>query len=241
MSQRHGDILHRNIKIKFDVGYARTSSATSVQRDSETRQRLAIEAFAKSAGFQIVDWFYDADVKGADPIETRPGFGELLDRIDGNGVRVVLVEDVSRLARELMVQELGIVTLIARGVKVFASNGDELTETQDEMRKAMRQIAGVFAELEKTRLVKKLAAARARKKAETGKCGGRLSMLERDPRIVKRAKELAREKHRSLREIAAELEAEGFVAKSGKPFQPLVVQRMLEVSWAEVDRAIAAG
>jgi hypothetical protein len=104
---------------------------------------------------------------------------------------------------------------------VFACNGDELTETQDEMRKAMCQIAGVFAELEKTRLVKKLKAARDRKKAETGKCGGRKSMLERDPHIVKRAKELAGEKHRSLREIAAELQAEGFVAKSGKPFEPM--------------------
>src|SRR5215469_6342771 len=122
----------------------------------------------------------------------------LLDRIDGNGVRTVLVEDASRLARELMVQELGIVLLIARQVKVFAANGDELTETEDEMRKAMRQIAGVFAELEKTRLVKKLRLARERKKAKTGKCGGRHSMLERNPYIVKAAKELAAERHMSL-------------------------------------------
>jgi hypothetical protein len=71
------------------------------------------------------------------------------------------------------------------------------------------------------KVVKKLKAARDRKKAETSKCGGRKSMLERDPHIVKRAKELAGEKHRSLREIAAELQAEGFVAKSGKPFEPM--------------------
>src|SRR5262249_36866591 len=125
---------------------------TNVDGDSGPRQLAAIEAFAKRAGYSIVVQFWDQDVKGADPIETRPGFGQLLDRIEGNGVRIVLVEDVSRLAREVMTQELGIVLLIARGVKVFASNGDELTETQDEMRKAMRQIAGVFAELEKTRL-----------------------------------------------------------------------------------------
>jgi hypothetical protein len=29
---------------------------------------------------------------GADPIETRPGFASLLDRIEGNGVRTVIVE-----------------------------------------------------------------------------------------------------------------------------------------------------
>jgi hypothetical protein len=42
-----------------------------------------------------------------------------------------------------------------------------------------------------------------------------------------------------LREIAAELEAQGFVTKSGKPFQPGVVQDMLAVSWPEVERTIA--
>jgi Resolvase, N terminal domain len=50
------------------VGYMRTSSATNVgaDKDSEKRQRAAIEAFAKRAGYVIADddWFYDADVKG---------------------------------------------------------------------------------------------------------------------------------------------------------------------------------
>jgi hypothetical protein len=30
--------------------------------------------------------YNDAAVSGADPIESRPGFAELLDRIEGNGV-----------------------------------------------------------------------------------------------------------------------------------------------------------
>jgi hypothetical protein len=47
------------------------------------------------------------------------------------------------------------------------------------MKIAMRQIAGVFAQLEKTRLVKKLKAARERKRRETGrKVGGRKSYAE---------------------------------------------------------------
>ena len=44
--------------------------------------------------------FYDAAVSGADPIQDRPGFAALLDRIEGNGVRTVIVEDASRFARE---------------------------------------------------------------------------------------------------------------------------------------------
>jgi hypothetical protein len=46
--------------------------------------------------------------------------------------------------------------MIGRGVKVMCANGDNLTVTNDSMRKALRQIAGAFMELEKTRLADKL-------------------------------------------------------------------------------------
>ena len=49
----------------------------------------------------------------------RPGFAALLDRIEGNGVRVVIIEDVSRFARKLLTQELGIIALAQRGVTVL--------------------------------------------------------------------------------------------------------------------------
>jgi DNA invertase Pin-like site-specific DNA recombinase len=92
---------------------------------------------------------YDPAVSGADPIETRPGFNKLLDRIEGNGVRVVIIEDASRFGRDLMTQELGILSLIKLGVRVITAAGDQLTDTSDPLKKAMRQIAGAFAELEK--------------------------------------------------------------------------------------------
>lgn len=216
------------------IAYLRTSSAANVgaDRDSDKRQREAIERFADRSGFAIIGEFYDAAVSGADPIESRPGFSALLDRIEGNGVRVVVVEDASRFARDLLVQELGLLLLIKRGVTVYASNGDNLTETDDPMKRAMRQIAGVFAELEKHRLVAKLKAARDRKRASGAKVEGRKSYLERDPGIVALAKRLYRRnprtgERRSLREISAELERAGYVATSGKPFSAGAVRRMV--------------
>ena len=148
------------------VAYIRTSSAANVgaDKDSDKRQRAAIEGYAKRAGFALVAEFNDAAVSGADPIETRPGFAALLDRIEGNGVRTVIVEDASRFARELVTQELGILALIKRGVRVLTANGDDLTDSSDPSRKMMRQIAGSFAEYEKARLVAKLKAARERKR-----------------------------------------------------------------------------
>src|ERR1700751_711831 len=89
------------------VAYIRTSSAANVgaDKDSDKRQRASIEGFAKRAGFALVDEYNDAAVSGADPIEVRPGFSALLDRIESNGVRTVIVEDASRFARELVKQE----------------------------------------------------------------------------------------------------------------------------------------
>jgi DNA invertase Pin-like site-specific DNA recombinase len=71
-----------------------------------------------------------------------------------------------------MTQEAGIATLAGLGVRVVTCRGDDLTDSDDEMRVAMRQIAGVFSQLEKARLLKKLKAARDRKsKAARQACG----------------------------------------------------------------------
>ena len=168
------------------LAYLRTSSAVNVgtDKDSEKRQRHAIQGFAKRAGFGIVEEFYDAAVSGADPIETRAGFAALLDRIEGNGVRTVIVEDASRFARELMAQELGITLLISRGVRLLTASGDDLTASDDPTRKMMRQIAGAFAEYEKARLVSKLRHARERVRQEKGKCEGRKPHGELRPEAV---------------------------------------------------------
>lgn len=217
------------------IAYLRTSSAANVgaDKDSDKRQSEAIAAFANRSGFEVVGTFNDAAVSGADPIESRPGFAALLDRIEGNGVRTVIVEDASRFARDLMVQELGILLLIKRGVTVFASNGENLTETEDAMKRAMRQIAGVFAELEKRRLVAKLKSARDRKRRDTGKCEGRKSHAEQRPEAVALAKRLHRKNpktgaRRSLRDIASALAEAGHLNERGQPFNPKAIKSMVE-------------
>jgi len=150
----------------------------------------------------------------------------LLDRVENNGVRVVLVEDASRFARDLVAQELGVLLLIKRGMRVVTASGDDLTDSNDPSRITMRQIAGSFAQYEKARLVKKLRDARERKRAETGKCGGRKSYAEARPYTVALAKQLQSE-GLSYRKIAAELAVRGHVTGSGKPHVASATQKML--------------
>jgi len=234
-------LLPNNIKKSGNftkaVAYCRTSSAANVGSDkhSETRQLEAIHGFARQSGMKIVGEFRDPAVSGADPIEARPGFMALLDFIEEDGVRVVVVEDATRFARDLIVQEAGILALVDRGVQVVTATGDDLTVTEDPFRVAMRQIAGAFAQLEKARLVSKLRAARDRKRATGAKVEGRKSLGEREGglALVAEAKRLHRRspktgERRSLREIAAELARQGYVSASGRPFSTSVVKRLVE-------------
>jgi hypothetical protein len=93
-------------------------------------------------------------------------------------------------------------------------------------------VLGAVAQFEKAALVAKLKGARERKKAATGKCGGRKSYAERDAETVTLARKLYRYpvngRRRSLREVAAELAAEGKLAASGKPYAAAAIARMLE-------------
>ena len=231
-----GEVVARTNKSRAPaLAYLRTSSAANVgtDKDSEKRQRQSVEAFARRGRFEIVAEFYDAAISGADPIETRAGFAALLDRIEGNGVRTVIVEDASRFARELMAQELGITLLISRGVRLLTSSGDDLTASDDPTRKMMRQIAGAFAEYEKARLVSKLRHARERVRNERGKCEGRKSHAELHPDVVAEAKRLRRASPKtgarlSYRKISQKLAASGFVNEKGRPFNPKSIRAMAE-------------
>src|SRR4051794_22139731 len=218
------------------VAYLRTSSAANVgeDRDSAVRQRLTIERYAKAAGLGIVAEFADEAVSGADPVETRPGFAAMLERIEGDGVRTVLVEDASRFARSVLAQELGVLIVARRGVRVVTAGGEDLTATDDPAKVMMRQVAGAFAEYEKARLVAKLRGARDRASERLGRrVEGRKGYADTKPELIREAKRLYRRnprtgERRSLREIAAELETLGFTTTEGRRFQAAQVKRLVE-------------
>lgn len=221
------------------VAYLRTSSATNVgpDKDSDKRQRQAIEAYAKRAGYAIVDSYYDADVRGSDPVDQRPGFAAMLKRIAGNGVRTIIVEAANRFSRDLIVQETGHRFLKDQGITLIAADSPETFVEDTPTSVMVRQILGAVSQFEKASVVAKLRGARERKmkaQAERGekvKCGGRRSYAEIDAEMVTLAKRLHRYsvngRRRSLRDVSSELAAQGHVATSGKPFGAEAVKRMI--------------
>ena len=132
-------------------------------------------------------------MSGADPVDERPGFADMLKRIAGNGVRTIIVETANRFARDLIVQETGwrFLQRLRRDAHCGRQPRQLFLDTSPTA-VLIRQVLGAVSQFEKAALVAKLKAARERKKRETGKCGGRKSYVERDAAMVALAKRLAR-------------------------------------------------
>jgi DNA invertase Pin-like site-specific DNA recombinase len=216
------------------VAYLRTSSAANVgeDKDSDKRQRAAVAKYAKAAGYEIVEEFYDAAVSGSDPVHERDGFARMLLRIESNGVRAVLVESASRFARDIIVQETGYRYLKARNIELIAVDNPHQFLEDTPTSRLVRQLLGVISEFEKASLVSRLAGARKRMRIATGqKVEGRKSLAELAPEAVALAKKLRRYPvnghKRSLNEIAAELETAGFITRRGTRYGGAAVARMV--------------
>jgi DNA invertase Pin-like site-specific DNA recombinase len=206
--------------------YYRTSSASNVGDDKDTRERQksAVETYAYVNGIEIVGEFYDAAVKGADVITERKAFAEMLEAIAGNGVRLVLVETANRFARDLIVQETGWRFLKEQGIDLIAV--DSPTSFLDDTPTAVliRQILGAVAQFEKAALVARLSAARRR----LGRPGGQKGLSELRPEVVERARSLRfAYPDMTLRALAEALALEGYVTSSGKVYGPSTVANML--------------
>jgi DNA invertase Pin-like site-specific DNA recombinase len=201
--------------------------ATWYGRDQATGP-TRVEGYARGR-YAIAESFYDAAISGADPVDSRPGFAELLAHCDANQVGVVLVENASRFARDLAVQLTGHALLQERGIELVPVDAPNYFTDPSPTAELVRQILGAVSQFEKAALVAKLRHARERKRAETGRCEGRKPV---SAEVVAEAKRLARRspktgKVRSLRAIAVELATIGHVGPSGAPYHAGSVRHML--------------
>ena len=217
------------------VGYVRVSGQGQVKGHGYDRQAEAIESYAEQASCEIVTWYREAHT-GTE--SDRPQFKAMLEDLLSNGVKVIVIESLDRLARDLGVQLQLVTYLASRGLTLIsATTGQDVTAAMqaDPMQRAMVQIQGVFAELDKSLLVRKLRKAREKVRAERGRCEGRPRYGEGgsgELAVIARIKQLNRKPKGGARlgpyQIANALNAEGHKTQAGKLWTGTQVKRILE-------------
>jgi DNA invertase Pin-like site-specific DNA recombinase len=121
---------------------------------------------------QTTQVFEEKGVCGATELENRPALTDMFEALPGDGTKLVLIEKLDRLARDLMVQEKIIGDLRKRGFDLISVMEPDLLQN-DASRIMMRQIFGAVAQYETAMIVGKSRSARQRMKAKTGRCEGR--------------------------------------------------------------------
>jgi len=166
------------------VSYLRCSGESQTTGDTWERQIAKIAEYVGSHDIAVVSEFRDAAVTGKMELENRSGLSACLTYVREHDIKLVLVEDQTRLARDLIVAEICVREFQKLGVQVIAASGGvNLTEGDDSnpTAKLIRQILAAVSEFERCCIVLKLRGARQRKKAKSGHCEGRY-LYGHDPR-----------------------------------------------------------
>lgn len=208
-------------------GYLRVSGKGQVDGDGFTRQSKAIREYAAAHGIKIVRVFREEGVSGAVENMDRPAWRELMATLHANGVRIILIEKLDRLARDLMVQEATIADLHKHGFTLISAAEPDLM-AKDATRVLMRQLLGAVAQYDKSQIVAKLRGARMRKRAREGRCEGRkpFGYYDGEKAVLARLKAL-RAEGLGFDRIAARMNAEGLATRTGRPWHGIVINRIL--------------
>ena len=216
--------------MKKVFGYARCSSDTNAGGDTFNRQSEAIKSWAKTSKVEVAEIFEEV-ITGT--TADRPIFSEMMAQMARMGINSFVIENQTRLGRDLLVNLHLISSCKKLGISIIdASTGDDLTQLEDPMMVAMHQISGVFAQLDKSMIVSKLKKARDAKSKELGfRCEGRKKAPFSADLILK-IKKLRRKPHNgkrfTLEKIAEILNNDGNKTPTEGKFHPTTIKRVLQ-------------
>jgi DNA invertase Pin-like site-specific DNA recombinase len=205
-------------------------------------QEQAIRAWARESKHRIVAWHRDEGVSGSNGIETRLGLADALDDLRAHRAQAIVVYRLDRLARDLVLQEQLLAELRRMPRELFTTAAGEQDYLRDDptdpSRKLIRQVLGAVNEYERAMIRLRLQAGARRKKEQGGYAGGQppfgwaarngqLVPVEAEQSIIRRMREL-RAAGVSCRQVAAALNTEGTLSRNGKPWQDVVIGRILQ-------------
>lgn len=214
-------------------GYLRVSSNGQVDGDGFPRQRENIIRWASANDVEIVQWFEEKGISGT--IADRPALSDMMVELMSDGVRLVVIEKLDRLARDQMVQETIIQALLKQGFEIMSAHaGEQDLCGNDAGRKLMRTIMGAIAEYDKTMIVLKTRAARQRIRNTGIRCEGRkpYGTFEGEQAIVTRIQSL-HSAGSNYEAIAKALNTKHVKTRSGGKWYPATIRRILLAAKAD--------
>jgi putative DNA-invertase from lambdoid prophage Rac len=155
--------------MKYAFAYLRVST----EEQTVQNQKLALEKWASSNDYQILDFFEDSAVSGKVPATQRRGFQDMLELVKTAGVDAVLVYELSRVGRTFW-DTLDAIKVIEQYAPLVSCSPREsfLQTTEPSVRKLMIGILTWVAERERDMLVQRTKDGMVRAKA-AGKSIGR--------------------------------------------------------------------
>lgn len=222
------------------IGYLRVSTERQVREGHGLdAQRTEITRWAQAEGHQIVAWATDEGISGTRGITARQGLYDAITAVEDGQAAGVVMTSLDRLARLLTEQEGILAQVWAKGGRAFAlGDGGEVLEDDpdDPMRTAVRQIRGVFAQLERGLIRQRMLKGKREKANSGGYTGGgpalgwqavghELVTDEDEQAIRSRVVEL-RSAGLSLRDTIRSLDDEGCRPKRGGRWHPTTITRI---------------
>lgn len=222
------------------LGYIRVSSQTQLDGYGLKAQEQDVRKCAKAHDLKLLTVLRDEGVSGSVEAVGRPGLADALARLEAREAEVLLVPRLDRLARKLTIQEAALAQVWKHGGRVIACDQGEVErdEPDDPVRTAMRQMMGVFAQLERGMVVARLRRGRLAKEELGGYAQGRppygyraedggLVEVPEEKAVIETVQRLRRDGS-SYRQIADRLRADGVMPRSGGNWHPPMVARLVE-------------
>jgi DNA invertase Pin-like site-specific DNA recombinase len=219
------------------VGYIRVSTTEQVSGFGLDIQEKAIREYCKANGLQLTDVFRDEGISGSNGLESRVGLAEALAKLKAGEASSLVVYRLDRLARDLILQETLVERLRDQGTPAKSASEPDLdTDTDDPTKVLIRQIVGVVSQYERAVIKGRMMSGKAAKAAQGGYLGGRVPYgfrLEQGQVVPDDAEQVVvalvgrlKAGGSSLREIAVQLQAQGFRPREGDHWHPNTIRRI---------------
>jgi DNA invertase Pin-like site-specific DNA recombinase len=221
------------------IAYLRVSTDRQAQDGYGLIVQLEdVQVYAKANGHEIIAIMKDEGVSGTKETADREALPEALLALQpGQGL---LIPNLTRLSRDLLVQEQILRDVWAMGCEVVSTLGSEQNlrdDPDDPGRRMMRQILGSVSEYQRASIVLRLKKGRKMKAKRGGFAYGspHFGTQASDHELVDDTTEQAaitrirtlRSEGLSLRAIACTANAEGIQAKHGGVWYAATVRRVL--------------